>query len=1554
MSRARRALRTVALLLGGGGLVGLVLVGGGVLWLRSGSGNAFLRDTLLTQAAPFIPGGTLELAELRTDLFTGVRLEGVALRAPDGRAMVALDGLELRYDLRGLPDKHIIIEELRLERPVVDLRADAGGVIDIVRALGLDGPSEPAPPSDAPWIDVPARVELRSVQIRDGAFAYADQGSPPTALRVEGIGLAGAAEVAGRRADLRGLRLAVGQISGIEGLTIPAPLELAIDGAYVQSDLLIESLSLRAGQSRVRLRGGVKRVDQPGLELDLRLDELHLAEADVEGLAGASPDAPDGVLWGDLDAVGAVKGPLRALEAELDARTPGGAARLTAGVDLEAEPLPWRVELHTAGLDVDRVTPLVPDPLHLDLTVRAKGVGTAPFTDMVADLELEGREQRVAGEVIDQLLIRGQIDHGAVRLDELRARHSVATVVGRGAIELGPDGAPRSLQLDEVRADVPDLRALRRYGVAGLSGRAAWRGRVDAVGLDAGGRLRLDGQLGVERFAAEGAIAVGSVSGPLRADIDLKTQAVDAEGRLEATGIAAEGLDVGRLALDFGAEVRPGGVVRAEAGLEIDALSLGGGAVRVDQIRTADGERVVAGVDASGQPWARGGLMMSELLFGTAGYPAEGGPIRFAFRDPDVPKAAENQQLSIGFALDRQGEDSFFDGEVSGDLLTNTWQIDGLVLAPTEAHPLVAQGPVRFKLADGGARDIEARLESDVGIVDVRGAWLPDATDQTDLSAVFEKVNLAHVAEVFSLFVAPPADGAPSPLAGLDGLASVYLNVKDNTGPMYVDLGVDLKGVAYPGAVKDLTLAATVRGPQTRPAVSARVSGPDGLLSVLSGSVPLAWPEGAPQLDCSAPAALDLIITPGDIRRFTEIAPAAELPEALLSAELQVRGPSCDPDLHLVAAAHVPVEDGGSAVRVDLGVDREAGELRVNGEVAHNLVRLVQLDGRATTRLSEVFQGAFAGGEMPPTDQLSTFASTFDLSLAPLGVDLRGLSGLLDLPAGVRGKVSGGINVSGTPAAPVVQGGLLWLDAGLGGVRLDDAHLLLLPAEGGYALDGRLGFRGAGDVRLAGFVPLRLDLDLGAEQDLQRPGLDLQLSGDGLPLQALQGIVPGVSEAGGRVALTGQVLGTLADPQPQLKLEFADGHLTFKDTGIAYSQLAGAVELTRQSVGIRGLSLRAEPAWAGIGAGGVQQRDGGLTIKGDVALVDDAPTDVNVEVKADQFWLSYTPAYQLRADGRVKVSGAYPALTVKGRVELMDSKVTLGEDFFAESSDLELDPVMAIHRKKGGSAAARAEEAGPDLVSQMVVDLVIDLHRGLRLIADVPLDTSSEATAMLATASVDLQLASPEIKVAMRDGQTSVAAEVGIERGEMTMFGGKFEIAPESTLATTGADFANPVLNLTAVRHTGQYGDVSAIVRGVLDAPELEFKSDDYPDQTDVLSILVVGKPVSELTDSEGQSSAALLASAGSMLAGAAGSSMSRALGASLLSQVEFDGEAVRVGVPLSDRSFLSFERTTAAEEGENVNSVSLEWLITRRVYAEMITGDRGQSSADVYMRWRF
>lgn len=61
MATKRRLIRTIALasvvLVGGTGVVGLLLAGGGVLWLRTDSGNEFIREQALSNAAPFIPNG---------------------------------------------------------------------------------------------------------------------------------------------------------------------------------------------------------------------------------------------------------------------------------------------------------------------------------------------------------------------------------------------------------------------------------------------------------------------------------------------------------------------------------------------------------------------------------------------------------------------------------------------------------------------------------------------------------------------------------------------------------------------------------------------------------------------------------------------------------------------------------------------------------------------------------------------------------------------------------------------------------------------------------------------------------------------------------------------------------------------------------------------------------------------------------------------------------------------------------------------------------------------------------------------------------------------------------------------------------------------------------------------------------------------------------------------------------------------------------------------------------------------------------------------------------
>jgi len=83
-------------------------------------------------------------------------------------------------------------------------------------------------------------------------------------------------------------------------------------------------------------------------------------------------------------------------------------------------------------------------------------------------------------------------------------------------------------------------------------------------------------------------------------------------------------------------------------------------------------------------------------------------------------------------------------------------------------------------------------------------------------------------------------------------------------------------------------------------------------------------------------------------------------------------------------------------------------------------------------------------------------------------------------------------------------------------------------------------------------------------------------------------------------------------------------------------------------------------------------------------------------------------------------------------------------------------------------------------------------------------------------------------------------------------------------------------------------------------------------------------------------------------------SSLTQALGSGVMrTEVEVDSESFRVGRPINDRVFASFEYLTQQEDDEGTFEVTLEWLITRYLYAEVAGGDGG-NSADLFWRWRF
>ena len=1529
------------------GVVGLVLVGvgGGVFWLTTEGGNEFIRGQVLEQAKPFIPEGSLDIQKVDTSLFGHLVLEGVTLASPSGKPMVAADQVVLRYDLSHALDTRFDVTEVALIRPNIDVEVLPDGNLDLAAAFGPSAPEpdEPAPP--AAWIDVPADIRVARLHIDGGTLRYRDASDhkAPMDVKVEGLELSAGATVNNRKAALKDVHLGVAKVDGLD-LDLPLPLSVDLGARYDDSTLHLDKLDISARRTKVGITGRIDRVDFDDRVLDLKVDRIALDEGDIEALAG------DDVLLGNLALGGTIKGPLSDLSTALDAQTPGGPLSLTAWVNADAQPLEWKVGVATPGLDVEQVTPMVPEPTHLNMELGAEGQGTDPNTDLRGSFELTARDQVVFNEVLPELRLGGRIDEGVVRIQEFGAVHSAARVSATGSIDLNNE----IVQLDTVDARVPSLAALGKYGVRGLRGSFGYNGRVRVEGFGEGGIVLAEGGLDLKGFAAEDAVALQSVTGPVQARVELDTTAVQASGKTHVVGIEAPGASVGTVDLGWSAKVN-GGVVMAETSLDLAKLSVGDGAVSIDRISTPEGKRFRAGVDHTGEPWAVGRLFMNEMGFGTAGYKADGGEIILGFRDPDGDSGPESARLNVNFDLDRQGDASFFEGQVVGDLVSGEWEIRDLVIAPADENPLVADGPVTFKLADGGARDIQAALRSDAGSIMAMGNWVPDSEDASTLELVVDKVDLAHVAKMAQLFVAPEKEGDPKLLEGLAGVAS--LSVKLDDAPdrdLQVDAVADLDGIVYPEMVEKLFLDAEVHGPITLPKLHAELAGADEkLLFALTGTVPLAIVEGAPQLDCSRTADIDAIVAPGNIQRFSATLPVAgELPEVQASAAVLVGGRACDPDLSLVASASVPAGLQGERVRLDLDVHRKEGMVDIEGGVDIGLRRRLSIEGSAATNLTKVFEGAFGGGEMPPTDQMSTFASAIDLSIVPLGLPIQDLSAFAELPRGVQGRIAGGINVSGKPSDPIITGGLLWTEGALGDVGLDQAGFMLLPADGGYTLDGDLVFSTGGSLYLDGYVPLEVDLDAGGDIDLERPGFEVSLAGDGVPLQALEGVVEGISDAGGQLSLQGKVDGTLATPVPTLAVGIEGGTFALQDTRLLYRDMKLDAELSEHVFKLNKFQVVTEP-W-GTTVGSVQT--GPLTVKGEVGLSETyEPTELDFKITADHFWVADRKDLRLMISNKraIKVRGTYPNIKVTGGIDIEEGKLRLDESAFESVSSLALDPLLVIHRKDEQyiQGEPQLNDDADDITKHLDVLVNIDMSRGFGLDVTMPMDSSMGSVgASLSTATVDLEVSSPTLKVGMKGGNPSLVGDVEMGRGDLDFFGKSFDIGG-GKLTFTGANYADPVLDLEAVHHTGRYGDVGVAISGTANDFGIEFKSEDYPDQTDILSILLFGKPASELGDSEGQSGGSQLSAALQM---AAGSSVNRALGSTLGGQVEFDQGAVKFGIPVNDKTFVSIERNANAEEDENVMSISLERLISRQAYAEMVTGDAGQSSADLYMRWRF
>jgi len=166
-------------------------------------------------------------------------------------------------------------------------------------------------------------------------------------------------------------------------------------------------------------------------------------------------------------------------------------------------------------------------------------------------------------------------------------------------------------------------------------------------------------------------------------------------------------------------------------------------------------------------------------------------------------------------------------------------------------------------------------------------------------------------------------------------------------------------------------------------------------------------------------------------------------------------------------------------------------------------------------------------------------------------------------------------------------------------------------------------------------------------------------------------------------------------------------------------------------------------------------------------------------------------------------------------------------------------------------------------------------------------------------------------------------------------------------VAFAGGDPKNPMLDVTATHHS-RYGDVDVKIGGSLSAMDLHFSSVEYPDETDIVSILVLGSPLSELSSAQAQSNSTLLSLASAAVMGQIG------LGGVVEIETTTAGTAVSVGHAIGNRLFVVLSRQTPVNPGENLIQATVEVNLGKEWTMEFTTGDQGASATDLYRTWRF
>jgi translocation and assembly module TamB len=201
--------------------------------------------------------------------------------------------------------------------------------------------------------------------------------------------------------------------------------------------------------------------------------------------------------------------------------------------------------------------------------------------------------------------------------------------------------------------------------------------------------------------------------------------------------------------------------------------------------------------------------------------------------------------------------------------------------------------------------------------------------------------------------------------------------------------------------------------------------------------------------------------------------------------------------------------------------------------------------------------------------------------------------------------------------------------------------------------------------------------------------------------------------------------------------------------------------------------------------------------------------------------------------------------------------------------------------------------------------------------------------------------------------EAQLFGRVRVLRGRIEAFGRRFDLEQDSAVVFNGAP-TRPTLDVTA-QHVNERADATVVLRVHGPTTNLQIQTSSTPpmSETEIYTLLATGRR--KLRPGSGGASGGAAASVvGSLVAAQLKNVLSETLPLDVLSIEAGDtglaGTKVEAGTYLGDRAYVGFSSRFGAdiEDGENANSVRLEYQIGKRWALEAEYGDANAGGADL------